>query len=341
MSHKNVDRPATGSLLKKPTKDARAKFTGEFGQRSLLTVDTEEEFDWNSPFRPSGYGLDHIPRLEKFQEFCEGIGVIPVYLIDWPIATSDLAITILGDAVRRGKAEIGIQLHPWVNPPMTEKVDAHNSFAGNLPPELERAKFIQLRDTIAKNFHVDPQIYRAGRYGLGPNTAQILQDAGIAIDSSVRAKFDYSRGYGPDYRHHPPEPYWVDGPGSLLELPLTSVFWGMLRKQGDLLYPTLADHPRMRGLLSRIGMLERISLTPEGVTADEALRGIDIAVDDGLPLLVLSFHSPSLVPGNTPYVHSETDLDTLYDWWRSIYAYLDTMNVRPTSVAEIIASVVR
>ncbi len=68
------------------------------------------------------------------------------------------------------------------------------------------------------------------------------------------------------------------------------------------------------------------------------MRGIDIAVDDGLPLLVLSFHSPSLVPGNTPYVRTEADLDRLYDWWRTVLRLSATRwTCEPTSVAEIMA----
>lgn len=318
---------------------AHARFPSDWGQRSLLTVDTEEEFDWDAPFTPNEHGLDHVGRLAKFQQFCEGIGVLPVYLIDWPVATSPLAIEILGEAVKSGMAEIGIQLHPWVNPPHDEQVNSFNSYAGNLPPELEREKFLRLRDKIAENFSTDPMIYRAGRYGLGPASVGMLRDAGIAIDSSVRSKFDYRPGYGPDYTKAPLVPYWLDEPQGVLELPLTSVFWGVLRRQGDLLQPLVGRYPHLGGVLSRLSLLERIPLTPEGVSAEEALRGIDIALDDALPLLVLSFHSPSLVPGNTPYVRTEEGLDRFYEWWRTIYAYLEKRGVRPTSVAEIIKSV--
>lgn len=327
-------------MLEPPAPTSRATFVDGFGQRTLLTVDTEEDFDWDAPFSSTGYGLDHVMRLRKFQEFCEGIGVSPVYLVDWPIVTSEIAVEMLGDAVNRGKAEVGIQLHPWVNPPKTEEVNAFNSYAGNLPADLERQKFNRLREEIEKRFATNPLIYRAGRYGLGPSSAAMLKHAGVAIDTSVRSLFDYSPGHGPDYSHHPLWPYWVDEEQTLLELPVTSVYWGMLRKQGVQLQRMTQKIPQLGGLMSRLAMLERIALTPEGVTADEALRGIDMAVDDGLPLLVLSFHSPSLEPGHTPYVRSEEDLDTLYDWFRRVYAYCDMLEVRPTTIAEIMQSVV-
>lgn len=329
------------SITDPPPRSATARFAPSFGQRFLLTVDTEEEFDWSKPLTREGHGLHHVPRLAKFQAFCESEGVVPVYLVDWPIATSAEAARILRGPLAAGKAEIGVQLHPWVNPPFEEEVTQANSFAGNLPRELERAKFRNLRDAIERNFEVAPAIYRAGRYGVGPNTAEILTEGGIAIDSSVRANFDYSSAGGPGYRRHPLTPYWLDDDKRLLELPLTTVFWGVLRRQGPWLHPALWRAPRLRGLLARLGLLERIPLTPEGVGVDEAIRGIDMALDDGLPLLVLSFHSPSLRPGHTPYVRDEGDLDDLYDWWRRVFAYLELRKVAPTTVAGIMDAVQR
>ena len=69
------------SILDPPPREARARFDRSFGQRFLLTVDTEEEFDWDQPLAREGHGLDHVHRLEKFQTFCESESVVPVYLI--------------------------------------------------------------------------------------------------------------------------------------------------------------------------------------------------------------------------------------------------------------------
>lgn len=344
---KRAGRPAKGtfwgvaqrSILDVPGAGQHVRFAPDFGQRFLVTVDTEEEFDWTQPLGRTGHGLSHVPRLARFQQFCEGLGVTPVYLIDYPIATDPAAVEALGEAVAAGRAEIGVQLHPWVNPPFEEEVNGFNSYAGNLPPALEAAKFGALRDAIEQAFGKAPMIYRAGRYGVGPASAQMLTEAGLAIDTSVRARFDYSASGGPNFRGHPLVPWWVDEPGGLMELPLTTVFWGMLRQQGGLLYPALWRAPKLRGLLARMAMLERIPLTPEGVSIEEAIKGIDIALDDGLPILVFSFHSPSLRPGLTPYVRDEDGLDKLYDWWRAVFAYLGKRKVRPTSVREIMASV--
>ncbi len=315
------------------------RFGTDMGQRFVLTVDTEEEFDWGRPLAKTGFGLDHVPRIAKFQQFCESHGVVPLYLVDYPIATCEAAAEILREPLATGRAEVGVQLHPWVSPPFDEEVNEFNSFAGNLPKELEHEKFTRLYKAIAKNFGTAPLAYRAGRYGVGPNTVEVLKKCGIPVDTSARSRFDYSATGGPNFRDLPDAPWWLDAERRLLEMPLTTVFWGPLRRQGKWLYPRLWRIPRLRGALSRLGLLERIPLTPEGVSISEALRGIDIAIDDQLPILVFSFHSPSLEPGYTPYVRSEADLDAFYDWWRQAFGYLKKRNVAPISIGGIMQSV--
>lgn len=322
-------------MLRLPKAEQAVTFAPDFVPAALLTVDTEEGFDWDKPFTRDQHDLDHVEHIPRFQTFCEDIGVSPLYLVDWPIVQSARAKEIIGDAVRRGAAEVGVQLHPWVNPPFDEEVTTHNSFAGNLPADLEREKFTRLRDAIEEAFGKAPISYRAGRYGLGPSTKAILQDNGVLVDTSVRAYFDYSDQDGPNYEHFPNHPYWISRDPALLELPVTSVYRGALAGSGPTLFPKLSRIPRAPGIASRTGLLERVRLTPEGTPLGAAKKAIDAAIDADLPVIVLSFHSPSLAPGNTPYVHTERDVDRLYDWLREIYAHMRTRNIVPSTVAEI------
>ncbi len=312
------------------------RWSAEFGRRFLISVDTEEEFDWDAPFQRSGHTTISVPMLRRFQEFIEKYQVKPAYFVDYSIITNPEAVAFLKTVAEQKTAEIGVHLHPWVNPPFDERVNDHNSFAGNLPKELEEQKLVELRDTIRAKIGITPTIYRAGRYGIGPHTAELLIKHAFVMDSSIRPRFDYSGEGGPDFLAVGSEPFWWDGDKQLLEVPLTTIYSGLLRKQPGLVAALMEKSPLANALLSRSKMLERIPLTPEGVSARETKEAIDVALDDDLRLLVFSFHSPSLSPGHTPYVRTAEDLDGFYDWWREVLDHLQTRNVKPVDIHELV-----
>ena len=304
--------------------------------RFWVTIDTEEDFDWAAPFARTGYRLDSVPALAECQTYFERAGVCPIYLVDWPIVADDRAVAILGPARADGRCEVGAQLHPWVTPPHDEDVGERNSYTGNLPIDLQRAKMAALRDAIADRFGAAPSVYRAGRYGLGPQTASMLADLGFRCDTSVRAGFDYRPGHGPDYRAMPLKPWWVPvGEQGVIEVPVTTMFGGLLGPLGRWLYHHTSSNSR--AAMARLGLAERIALTPEGIPAAKACRAIDLAIAARLPVLNFSFHSPSLQPGNTPYVRTAQDLDAFYRWWDVVLAHLARRGVEPTTAADIIA----
>lgn len=325
------------SKQQQPSVGKQSHLPSDFGRRFLVTIDTEEEFDWGGPFERSGHTTITVPMLEKYQEFVEKYSIKPVYFVDYSIIENDEAAAFLKRSAEAGNATIGVHLHPWVNPPFEEEVNDYNSFAGNLPKELEEEKITRLRDRIEERTGVVSKIYRAGRYGVGPNTVEILLKLGFQVDSSVRSRFDYSGEGGPDFHHLGPEPFWLDDKETLLELPLTSIYFGPFRQQSALLSGIYNRYAFANAVLSKSKLLQRIPLTPEGISAREAKEAIDIALDDDLQLLVFSFHSPSLSPGHTPYVQTEQDLHKFYDWWREIIAHLEHMNVKPLDVAELAA----
>ena len=306
--------------------------------RFWVTIDTEEDFDWAAPFARTGYGLASVPALAECQAYFERAAVSPIYLVDWPIVADDRAVDILGRARDGGRCEIGAQLHPWVNPPHDEDVNEHNSYTGNLPTELQRAKMTALRDAIQARFGVTPTVYRAGRYGLGPDSAAMLAELGFRCDTSVRSGFDYRAGHGPDYRAAPLHPWWVPtGRGAMLEVPVTTVFGGLLGRVGRSVYHRVARNGTHAGAaLARLGLVERIALTPEGIPAERACTAIDLAIAARLPVLNFSFHSPSLQPGNTPYVRSIADLDLFYRWWDVVLDHLARRGIEATTAAEIL-----
>lgn len=322
-----------------PATDRMIGWPDDFGTRFAVMVDTEEEFDWSQPFSRDNRSTKAIAALpEAHRRFADrGVGI--TYLVDHPVATSPTAVGTLNELLRDGRSAIGAQLHPWVTPPFDEEVNDRNSFSGNLIAELEYAKIGELTRAITSAFGAAPLIYRAGRYGLGPNSAASLIAHGYRIDSSMRARYDYSEMSGPDYRAIGNPAFRIAG--DLIELPLTSIFTGRLRKSGARLYPALARIPLAPAIAARSGLLSRVALTPEDMPLRDVLEAIRIALGEGERLLNFSFHSPSVAPGYTSFVRDAGDLAAFHRWWDAVLDLLDRRGVRSVSHDELIEALDR
>ncbi|MGZ8286633.1 MAG: polysaccharide deacetylase family protein [Allosphingosinicella sp.] len=320
--------PAEGSYIRLPE---------SFGRRFTVFCDTEEEFDWGRPRSRDNRSTTHMAAMPDLQERFRGRGVKCVHLVDHPIATDPASIAMLREWLERDEISIGTQLHPWVNPPHDEEVNTFNSFVGNLPISLERAKIENLTGTIEAAFGRRPIVYRAGRYGVGPNTAGLLSAAGYEADVSVRALHDYSDEGGPDFSRVRPFPYRI-GDGGLVELPLSAAYVGRLRAKGRAVYRGASRLPKGRGILFRTGLLNRVPLTPEGAPLEEALAAVRALIGDGVQWFSLSFHSPSVEPGHTPFVRTAEDLRTFHAWWEGMFDRLEREGIAPASIEETIAA---
>lgn len=329
----------TGYRPEPPTADQLIRWPDDFGTRFTIMVDTEEEFDWNAPFSRDNRSTKAIAALpDAHRRFADrGIGI--TYLVDHPIATAPAAIDILGDLLRDGRSAIGAQLHPWVTPPFDEMVNDRNSFSGNLPPHLEHEKIGALTQAITKAFGAPPLVYRAGRYGLGMTSAKSLIAHGYRIDSSMRARYDYASAGGPDYRAIGNPAFRIAS--DLIELPLTTLFTGRLRRSGADLYPALSRLPLGRAIAARSGLLSRVALTPEDMPLAEVLEAIRIALGEGVRLLNFSFHSPSVAPGHTSFVRDAGDLAAFHRWWDAVLDLLDRRGVKSASHDELIEALDR
>jgi len=277
-----------------------------------VAIDTEEEFDWNKPLARENRSVCSIAAQPRAQDIFARYGIVPTYVIDHPVASNPESASLLREFQDSGRALIGAHLHPWVNPPDEEEVRADNSYPGNLPEALEEAKLRRLTETIEAATGRRPTVYKAGRYGLGPNTPKILAQLGYKVDLSIVPYTSFSDDGGPDFRAEHPLPRPLDGDGNLLALPLSVGFAGALSRWGQRLYPLAAGRWGMRlhmpGVLARSRLLERIRLTPEGVDLDAQIRLTRALLRSGIRIFSYAYHSPSLAPGHTPYVRSEADL---------------------------------
>jgi hypothetical protein len=278
----------------------------------VVVVDTEAEFDWARQRPRRAMGVTSVKSQINMQRIFERYQVRPTYVLDYPVSSTPEAYEIIREFHHSGTCEIGAHLQPWDNPPFLERKTDENSYPGNLPFELEREKLLRLSQIIEENVGVRPRIYKAGRYGVGRATAQILAELGYQIDLSVVPGTDLTRQFGPDFSHCGARPYWFGQAPALLEIPLSIGYTGLLARTRSLAY-VLTMNERLKalhvpGVLARLRLVERITLTPEGVSFDEQRRLTRALLHEGQRVFTFSYHSPSLAPGNTPYVQNDADL---------------------------------
>lgn len=293
----------------------------------IITIDTEEEGLWSDTFRGAGNTASNVNGVPNFQSVCDNHALKPTYLVNSPVVADDNAASIIAAIAEHGGCEVGCHIHPWNTPPFVEDISVAQSYLCNLPLHEQRARLETVTRQIQQRFGAQPRSFRAGRYGLDAAGAEILQELGYIVDSSVCPFMDYSADGGPDFRGAPWRPYHIGADirqpaaagetGGLLEVPVSFGFNWANFPMANGVYEALA-HPslkplRFRGIAGRLGLLNKIKFSPEKNDA-KALRQLANSYrSQNSPCLVMMFHSSSLVPGMSPYVTTPEDLKTFLE----------------------------
>ena len=306
-----MNLPAPGSTA--PPLRVRARVQVPVSEKPCLfvVVDTEEEFDWHAAYERGNTAVSAMRHIGRAQAIFDRFGIKPTYVIDYPVASQPDGYLPLREIWQDGRCDIGAHLHPWVNPPETETLSVANSFTSNLPAPLQRAKLEALVDAIGAQFE-QPRAFKAGRYGLSAVTAGLIDELGFEVDNSVCPRHDFSDLGGPSYTGFDAEPFMATD--RVLEIPCTVdyVGWaGPLRQpMHELASRESWSKLRAVGVLAKAGAVNKIMLSPEGNTFAEMRALTRALVARECRTFTLSFHSPSVEPGHTPYVRSETELRT-------------------------------
>jgi hypothetical protein len=292
--------------------------------RLIVSIDTEEDFDWSAPLSSKSKSVHSMSRQHLAQQVLERYGVKPIYLCDFPIADQEAAYGLLRDWTASGRCAIGSQLHPWVNPPLIEDVNERNSFLCNLPLALQKEKLRVLTDRLTETIGVRPTVYKAGRHGADAQLPKLLKPLGYNVDMSFNPIRNYRSKGGPDHTRYPHTPFWLDAEHELLSIPITANVMGALRRDwlslAELVWSGAADRFKFPSVLRRLKLMNRVALTPEGIPLDEAKELTRFLVRSDHRIFSLCYHSPSLTPGSTPYVRTEEDLGAFLGW---LDAYLE------------------
>ena len=270
----------------------------------ILTIDTEEEWDWSGPFPQQVANVKNIDKLPAFNHICEGLGIRPTYFVDYAVANNEIAVDKMLTFTTKGHCEIGAHLHPWCNPPYFGEVSEAESHVVNLPVEQVSQKLDALMASIEAGFGVKAKSFRTGRWGIDKNVMSLLIKSGINVDSSVYPFYEneyFSCGGASAL------PYWpdLDNPlnlgaqNTLYELPVTVGFNRPQFALANHVHRFFANPPlswtRFNGLAWHTHLLRKTYLCPELSSTQDMLTLCDTVIKKGYPVLHMYMHSSSLL----------------------------------------------
>ena len=128
----------------------------------------------------------------------------------------------------------------------------------------------------------------------------------------------------------------------MFEIPMSRGFSGALARIGPAVFhkvgATAGRRARLPGIFSRLGLLERATLTPEGVDFATQRRLVRAMLAQGHRIFTLTYHSPSLAIGHTPYVRNERQLAGFLDSLKRITAlFFDELGAEATTPEAVMA----
>lgn len=299
------------------------KFELDSKPQLIIVIDTEEEFDWSSPPDRKNIAVSAMSKIHLVQDIFNEYGIVPCYVVDYPIASQQEGYAPLKEFLANRQCEIGAHCHPWVNPPFSEEVTVSNMYPGNLGYDIEKQKLQQLHSQIEQSFGIQTEIYKAGRYGVGSHTAQIMKELGFTVDLSVCSAFNYRADGGPDFSDSLTEPYWFGEDNSLLEIPLSGAFVGNAGGLSKYLYNVSGylNVIKARGILSRLSIVDRLMLSPEGYSTKEHIKLTRFLYNKGVRTFTWNFHSPTVVPKQTMYTHNNKQVQQFLDTFKRYFDF--------------------
>lgn len=282
----------------------------------MVVIHAEEEFDWDSGFFRSNNNMTHSTELISMVEHILGLGGKVILAMDYPFVCSSGGKKVIRHFQDEAgcRVEFATHLHPWVNPPFEndeDKTSIEDSYPGNLSAEAERDKLSLLTELIATECGVRPTTYLAGRYGIGANTQLILKELGYTSDLSISAYCDFTHQQGPDFSHYTNSMFVDNG---ITYLPHTSSVLSLFPSVTSFLnrnpkiYSQLT-RSKIGSLSGRFLRIRRYRLSPEGFTFRQMKAVTESQLSIGQNEFIVSFHSPTVKPGLTPYTRSPADVE--------------------------------
>lgn len=284
----------------------------------LVTVDVEPDNVWADTHSRS---FENIRQLPRFHRICREHDVRPTYLVTSSAAEDPVSAQVLESLLAQGDCEIGAHSHLWEVPPLVSQDRTGRACVGSDYPSAPLSeKLGRLIEVLRQRFGA-PRSHRAGRFGLDPRQASILEAVGIVADTSITPGLDWSSVGAPDYSRAPLQPYFLGhgdlvtpGHSKLLEIPCTI-------RPGRIL-GSLVKGRLINAMMRRLG-LGPVWLRCSPSVAIERLLDVCQWAIQQTPQLNLMTHSSELCAGTSPYWKTEQSVQThlancavIFGWWR-------------------------
>ena len=329
------------------TQSAKSFISTQANMKLIITIDTEED-NWNR-YSATDNPVTNIERIPALQRLFDDFEIRPTYMVTYPVATYPRSVEILKEILEQGKCEIGAHCHPWNTPPFDDKavIIERDTMLCNLPEAVVHEKLSTLHHAISENFRVVPVSFRAGRWGFGPAVARSLCRLGYKVDTSVTAFTDWSKWHGVDYRDLGPRPYRFSSEnilqevnsGELLQMPASVGFLQKNYNRCNMVLKFLdfsfVRKCKIRGLLHRLKILNKVELSPEMSTSQNMIALANRMQGLGFVYLNMFFHSTSLVPGMSPFVKNREDEINFFKRLEAFFSFTCKAGIESITLSQV------
>lgn len=287
--------------------------------RLIITVDTEEIFDWRG-FSSTDFKVARPADIDRFQSVCEQFGARPLYFLTYPVLTDAENAGYFRRLVEDGRADLGVHLHQWVTPPTDGYAGDYYSWQCNLPPEAHAEKLATLCAAFERAFGFKPRAHRAGRYGVSPLAYREIAAAGLDHDFSPSPGFDFSLKGGPDFSGASNAPFHIaTDRGGVFVTPVC----GALAVRGGRAF---LKQPAPAGLMNAREKISRRLTAPFRLSCEQARLEELISLTRSLaetdaPILTFSLHSTTMTPGANPYGKDAAAVEAALDLARRYFEF--------------------
>lgn len=279
----------------------------------MITIDTEGDDLWT--YKCTRYGLKEIKvtnamGLERFQLLCEKYNFIPTWLVNYEMSQAEVFQKLGRSAVLQKRAEIGMHMHSWNNPPIEHlpfNPKGDHPYISEYKRKLQWEKMKYLKETLEDTFQCPITSFRDGRWYFDEFILKCIKRLGFLVDCSVTPGISWAKNignhlYGTDYSHDKYKGYYQLSSKDIHKCGKSGVYE---------VPPTILTKTSFRSLkIER----KKIWLRPNGHNLEEMLWIVDkITNNKNIDYLEFMIHSSELYPGVNPTFKTQKSIEKLYE----------------------------